>query len=139
MSQRVDVARWVRPAIEHAQDVLFWWVRPEVRVSFRALFLEGPVLVQTFMPFLLLVFSFVVSVLSFLQISNCSFWVCLPTFWCFVLLCSDSKVVLKRIIYPVLSWCDSSLGAVCFLFLVLLLGCGLWYLVSLRCLVWIII
>ena len=39
------------PAIEHAQDVLFWWVRPEVRVKFHALFLEGPVLVQLFMPF----------------------------------------------------------------------------------------
>ena len=27
------------------------------------------------------------------------------TFWCFVLLCSDLKVVFKRTIYPNLSWC----------------------------------
>ena len=85
MSQSVDVARWVRSAIGHAQDALFWWVRPEVRVWFRALFLEIPVLVQPFMLFLLLVFSFVVLVLSPLQKSNCLFWVCLSTFWCFVL------------------------------------------------------
>ena len=26
------LARWVRPAIKHAQDVLFWWVRPGVMV-----------------------------------------------------------------------------------------------------------
>ena len=31
-SRSVDVARWVRPAIEHAQDVLLWWVRPGVGV-----------------------------------------------------------------------------------------------------------
>ena len=49
MSQSVDIERWVRPAIEHAQDVLFWWVRPEV--GCRALFLEGPVLVQLFVLF----------------------------------------------------------------------------------------
>ena len=67
--------------------------------------------------FLLLVFSFVVFVLSFLQKSNCLFWSCLSTFWRFVLLCSDLKVVFKRITYPVLSWCYSSLGTVGFLFL----------------------
>ena len=44
-------------------------------------------------------FSFVVLVLSFLHKSNCLFWVCLSTFLCFVLLCSDLKVVFKRIIY----------------------------------------
>ena len=68
-------------------------------------FLEGPVLVQLFVPFLLLVFYFVVLVISFSQKSNCLFWFCLSTYWCFVLLCSDLKVVFKRIIYPVLSWC----------------------------------
>ena len=26
------LARWVRPAIKHAQDVVLWWVRPGVRV-----------------------------------------------------------------------------------------------------------
>ena len=41
----------MRPAIEHAQDVLFWWVRSEVRVKFDAFFLEGPVLVLPFMLF----------------------------------------------------------------------------------------
>ena len=68
-------------------------------------FLEVPVCVQPFVPFSLLVFSFVVLVVSFSQKSNCLFWVCLSTFWCFVLLCSDLKVVFKRIVYPVLSWC----------------------------------
>ena len=51
-------------------------------------FLEGSVQVQPFVPFLLLV---------------CSFFDLIVTFWCFVLLCSDLKVVFKRIIYPVLS------------------------------------
>ena len=68
-------------------------------------FFEGPVLVQPFVPFLSLVFSFVVLVVSFSQKSKFLFWVCLSTFWCFVLLCSDLKVVFKRIVYPVLSWC----------------------------------
>ena len=58
--------------------------------------LEGPVLVQFFVPFLLLVSSFVVLVMSFSQKSNCLFWVCLSTFWCFVLLCSDLKIVFKK-------------------------------------------
>ena len=62
----------------------------------------------------------------------------LSTFWCFVLFCSDLKVFFKRLIYPVLSWCQSNLGTVGF-FLVMLLGCGLWYLVSLCWLVSIII
>ena len=66
-------------------------------------------LVQPFMlfvtSFFLLVFSFVVLVLSFSQKSNSLFWVCFSTFLCFVLLCSDLKVVFKRIIYPVLTWC----------------------------------
>ena len=51
MPQSVNVVRWVRPAIEHAQDVLLWRVRPEVRFKFHALFLERPVLVQSFMLF----------------------------------------------------------------------------------------
>ena len=61
-------------------------------------------LVQLFM------LSFITSVffccpgLFFLQKSNGLFWVCLSTFWCFVLSGSDLKVVFKRIIYPVLSW-----------------------------------
>ena len=62
-------------------------------------------------------FSFVVLVLSFLQKSNCLFWFCLSTFWCFVLLCSDLKVVFKRIIYPVLSWFLIQFGYHGFIFL----------------------
>ena len=38
-------------------------------------FLEGPVKVQPFVPFLLLVCSSVVLVVSFSQNSNCLFWV----------------------------------------------------------------
>ena len=68
-------------------------------------FLEGPVLVQSFVPFLLLIFSFVVLVVNFSQKSNCLLRVFISIFWCFVLLCSDLKVVFKRKIFPVLSWC----------------------------------
>ena len=69
------------------------------------LFLEGPASFNLSCCFLLLVFSFVVLVMSFSQKSICLFCVCLSTFWCFVLFCSDLKVVFKRIIYQVLSWC----------------------------------
>ena len=41
------LARWIRPAIKHAQDVLFWWVRPGVSVLFHAGFLWGPGFVLT--------------------------------------------------------------------------------------------
>ena len=65
------------------------------------LFLEGPVLVQLFMPFFVISVFFCCLILSFLQKSTFLFWVCLTTFWCFVLLCSDLKVVFEKIIYPV--------------------------------------
>ena len=65
MSQSVDVAQWVRPAIEHAQDVLSGGLGQEWEYKFMLSFLEGPVCVQPFMPFLLLVFSFFVLVVSF--------------------------------------------------------------------------
>ena len=52
-------------------------------------------LVQPLMLFFLLVFSFVVLVMSLFQKSKCLFWVCLSTFCCFVLLCSDLKLVFK--------------------------------------------
>ena len=51
MSQSVDVARWVRPAMKHAQDVLFWWVRLDVGVKIRALFFGGSCLCSTFLAF----------------------------------------------------------------------------------------
>ena len=137
MSQSGDVKRWVRPTIEHAQNILSWWVKPEMKVEFRALFLEGPVLIQLFVLFFIISGFFCFLVMSFSQKSNCLFWVSLSTFWCFVFLCSVLKVVFKRIIYLLLSWCSSSLGTVGFLFLVMLLGCGLWCLVSFRWFVWI--
>ena len=95
LSQSMSVARWARPAKEHAQDVLFWWFRPGVRVQIHALFLEGPVCVQFFMPFFL-VCSFFVLVVAFSQKSIYMFKVCLLTYWCFVLLRSDLKIVFKK-------------------------------------------
>ena len=69
-------------------------------------FLEGLFCVQPLVPFLLLVFPSLSWLCPFLQISNRLFWVCSSTFLCFVFfLCSDLKVVFKRIVYPVLSWC----------------------------------
>ena len=92
MSKSVDVARWVRPAIEHAQDVLFWWVRPEVTVKFCALFLEGPVLVQPFMLF------FIISVffcfLSYVFLSKIKLFV-LGLSFDFLVFCSFVSI-LKR-------------------------------------------
>ena len=88
LSQSVDVARWVRPATELAQEVLFWWVSQEVRVKFRALFLEGPVLVQLFMPFFItsifffsLIFVFSLKIKLFvLGLSFCCFlFFCIQT------------------------------------------------------------
>ena len=48
-------------------------------------------------------FPFLSWLCPFLKSSNRFFWICLSTFLCFVLLCSDLKVVFKRIVYPVLS------------------------------------
>ena len=67
-------------------------------------FLEGSVLIQLFVPFLTGFFfcclSYVFS--SIIQLFVLGFFF---GFWCFVLLSSDLKVVFKRIIYLVLSWC----------------------------------
>ena len=64
----MDVARWVRPAIEHAQDVLSGGLGQEWSINSSSLFfLEGLVCVQLFVPFLILVFSFFVLVVSFSQ------------------------------------------------------------------------
>ena len=62
-SQSVDVARWVRPAIEHAQYVLFLWVRPGLEYSFMFSLCRVPFNVQHFL-------SFYDSFSSFL------FWLC---------------------------------------------------------------
>ena len=43
-SQSVDVARWVRPAIEHAQDVLSGGLGQEGEYDFVLVFLRAPVL-----------------------------------------------------------------------------------------------
>ena len=47
-------------------------------------------------------FPFVVLVVSFSQKSNCLVWVCLSTFWCFILSFLDLSIVFKRINYRVL-------------------------------------
>ena len=51
------------------------------------------------MPFLLLVFSFFVLVITFSQKTNHLVWVCISTFVCFIRLRVDLIVVFKRIIY----------------------------------------
>ena len=56
-------------------------------------------------------------------------WVCLATFWCFIISFLDFIIVFKRINYPVLSWVYP-LDTVGFLFLVMLLFYDLWCLVS---------
>ena len=78
-SQRLVVARWVRPAIEHAQD------GPLVRetrggVIFMVSFCRVPFCVQPFVSFLLLVFLFFVLAVSFSQKSNLLVRFCLLTF-----------------------------------------------------------
>ena len=67
-------------------------------------FLEGPFCVQPFVPFFNWFFPFLSWLCPFFRNSNCLFWVYLLTFLRFDCLCSDLKVVFKRIIYPVLSW-----------------------------------
>ena len=95
----MDVARWVRPATELAQEVLFWWVSPEVRVKFHALFLEGPVLVQLFMPFFITSIFFCSLIFVFsLKIKLFVLGLSFDFLLFFVLLYSDLKVVFKRII-----------------------------------------
>ena len=90
------------------------------------LFLEGPVLVQLFVPFLVLVFSFVILVMSFfskIKLFVLGLYFGFLVFCCFVFRLksslqknnlSSSKLVLTQFGYR---------G---FLFLVMLLGCGLW-------------
>ena len=79
---------------------------------------------------LLLVFSFVVLVVSFFQKSICLVWVRLSTFWCFTISFLDLSIVFKRLNYPVHKLVKSGLGTVGFLDPVMLLVCGLWCLVT---------
>ena len=99
----MGVTRRVRLAIEHAQDVLSGELGQEWEYNFMLSFLGDPVCVQPFVPFFYWFFPFFVLVVFFSQKSNRFVWVCLSTFWCLVLSCSDLRVVFKRIIYPVLS------------------------------------
>ena len=104
------------------------------------LFFEGSFLCSTFRAFFYYCFFFFWSWLCpFLQNSNSLFWVCLSTFLCFVLLCSDLKVVFKRTIYAVIK-----LVLIRFVyrgFSFLSHAVRLWFVVfsKLRWLVWIII
>ena len=54
-SQSVDVARWVRPAIEHAQDVLFGGLGQEGSMI-SCWFFKGPYFALTFFAILFFVF-----------------------------------------------------------------------------------
>ena len=68
LSQSVDVARWVRPAIEHAQDVLSGGLGQEGEYDFVLVF-KGVL----FCVYFCVLLFFVSLVVSFSQKSNC-FW-----------------------------------------------------------------
>ena len=70
-SQSVDVARWVRPAIEHAQDILSGGLDQEGEYDFVLVF-KGSCFVLIFC-YIIFCFPFVSLVVSFSQKSNC-FW-----------------------------------------------------------------
>ena len=73
-------------------------------------------LVQLFMPFFITSFFFCSLIFVFsLKIKLFVLGLSFIFLEFFVLLYSDLKVVFKRIFYPVLSWCFSSLGIVGFL------------------------
>ena len=69
-SQSVDVARRVRPAIEHAQDFLSGGLGQEWEHDFMLVF-EGVLFCANVFVILFLVFPFVTLVVSFSQKSNC--------------------------------------------------------------------
>ena len=69
-SQSVDVARWVRPAIEHAQDVLSGGLGQEGEYDFVLVFL-GVLFCVNFFCYIIFCFPFVPLVVSFSQKSNC--------------------------------------------------------------------
>ena len=102
-SQSVDVARWVRPALEQAQDVLSGGLGQEWSISSCSFFV-GSFFVFDLLSLFYYCFFFVFVLVSCSQKSNRLVWVCLSTFLGFTHLLLDLKVVFKRIIYPVLSW-----------------------------------
>ena len=138
MSQSVDVARWVRSAIEHAQDVLSVGLGQQWGYNFVFSFLEGPVLVHAFGSFHYWFFSLVVLVMSCCQISTCLFWVCFSTFRCFFCvfrlksILQKNKLSSSKLVLIQFSYCG---------FLFQSHALRLWFggKVSLRWLVWIII
>ena len=81
---------------------------------------------------------------SFMPFNTTSVFFCCISF----VFSSKIKLFVLGLSFDFLAFCSfvfrlksnlSSLGTVSFLFLVMLLGCGLWYLLSWRWLVWIII
>ena len=67
-------------------------------------FFKGSCLVFTFvLYYFLFSFCFVGCVL-FSKIKLFVVWICLATFWCFIVSFLDLVIVFKRITYPVLSW-----------------------------------
>ena len=102
-SQSVDVARWVRPAIEHAEDVLFGGLGQEGEYDFVLVF-KGSCFVLTFFVIFFFVFLLFRCCVLFSKIKLFLVWVCLATFWCFIVSFLDLVRVFKRINYPVLSW-----------------------------------
>ena len=106
-SQSVDVARWVRPAIEHAQDVLSGGLGQEWEYDFvlcLVWFFKGPCFVLTFYVILFFVFLLFRWLCPFLK-NQIGFGLGLScVFWCFIVSFLDLVIVFKRIRYPVLSW-----------------------------------
>ena len=71
-SQSVDIARWVRPAIEHAQGVFSGGLGQVWEYDF-VLFFYGVLFCVNFLCYIFSGFSFVSLVVSFSQKSKC-FW-----------------------------------------------------------------
>ena len=102
-SQSVDVAQCVRPAIEHAQDVLSGGLGQEWEYVFMLFLWEvllcANILCSIFFWFFFCYFGCVL----FSKIKLFLVWVCLATFWCFIISFLDLVTVFKRINCPVLS------------------------------------
>ena len=94
---------WVRPANKHAQEVLFFWVRPGVMVWFHAVFL-GSCLVFTFYDvFVTGFFLFFVLVLSLFKNLNIWLGFVFRLFWVLFFSFLKLSIVFKRIKHLVLS------------------------------------
>ena len=78
-SQSVDVARWVRPAIEHAQDVLSGGLGQEWEFDF-GLVLQGVLFCVNFYVIFFFVFFLFRWLRLFLKNQIVFVWVCLATF-----------------------------------------------------------